>query len=155
MIQRIQSVYLTLTTLLSLLFLKGSFLRFINKTGSEILMNFTGAYQINSGGGADILWRQIPISIVVILILLLSLASLLTFKNRKLQIKLTSGLIFISVIFIALICYYSILVMNKYEAGIITGYKMFIPPVILLSGILALRGIRKDENLVKSYDRLR
>ena len=45
MIQRIQSVYLSLTTLLSLLFLKGSFLIFSEKSGSVIKVTFNGIFQ--------------------------------------------------------------------------------------------------------------
>ena len=38
---------------------------------------------------------------------------------------------------------------------IIPGIKMVVPLLILIFGILAQRGIKHDENLVRSYDRLR
>jgi hypothetical protein len=51
--------------------------------------------------------------------------------------------------------YYLFWVIGKYHSELIPGFKMFVPLVILVFGILAYVGIKKDENLVKSYDRLR
>ena len=155
MIQRIQSVYLSMTMLLSIIFLKGSFLKFINNSGSDILMNFTGTWQSNIEGGLDLLWKHIPVTVVIVLIPLLTISSLLTFKNRKLQIKLTAALIFFTVIFITLAGYYGLLVINRYQAEILPDYKIIIPLFMIVFEILAIRGIKKDENLVRSYDRLR
>jgi len=154
MIQRIQSLYLSLTTILPLLFLKGSFLKFINKTGSEILMNFTGIWQ-QSGAGSGLLRNHFPLTVIIVLIPVVSVAALLAFKKRRLQLKITFALIVLSLIFGGLIIYYGFLVINTYQVKIEPGFKMFIPLLSLIFGILALKGIKKDENLVRSYDRLR
>jgi hypothetical protein len=42
-----------------------------------------------------------------------------------------------------------------YAADVEWGFRMFIPLLVLILGTLALKGIKKDENLVRSYDRLR
>jgi hypothetical protein len=51
--------------------------------------------------------------------------------------------------------YYSYVIISKYGGVLVLGVKMILPVVMLISSILAFRGIRKDDHLVKSYDRLR
>jgi len=51
--------------------------------------------------------------------------------------------------------YYYISVAKEYSGGIKPGINVIILPVMLLVSYLAYRGIKKDEDLVKSYDRLR
>ncbi len=155
MIQRIQSLYLLLTTVLSGLFLKGSFLNFINKAGSEITINFKGIYQIAGEKGYPLIDKLIPISIILILIPVLSILAILLFKKRKLQLKVTLVLIIFAALLIAFSAYYGISVIQSYQATPVPGFKMFVPLLILVFSILAYRSIKKDENLVKSYDRLR
>jgi len=155
MIQRIQSLYLSLTILLSLLFLKGSFLNFINKNGTGYFMNFTGAWQDSGTGNPELLWKQIPVSAVIVLIIVLAAIALVTFRNRKLQMRITLALIISSIGLIGLISYYSVTLISRYAADVEWGFRMFIPLLVLILGTLALKGIKKDENLVRSYDRLR
>jgi Domain of unknown function (DUF4293) len=155
MIQRIQSVYLFLTTLLSILFLNGSFLNFINKTGVITKLTFKGIEEGSSAQGFILIERLLPLSIVLLLIAVISLFTIFFFKKRKVQIWL-SGILIGLVIFLILACgHSSYLIMTKYSSEIVPGIKMVLPFLMLLFSILAYRGIRKDENLVKSYDRLR
>jgi Ca2+/Na+ antiporter len=155
MIQRIQSLYLLLTSVLSALFLSGSFLRFFNNSGAKIVLNFDGIWQSALEGGRELIQGQILLSVIMILIVLISLTAIFLFKNRKLQMKLAKALIIISAASIFLIVFYAFLVSAKYQADIALCIRMFLPLLILLFSVLAFRGIRKDENLVKSYDRLR
>ena len=63
--------------------------------------------------------------------------------------------IILSVVLILVSVYYSYIVISRYNTSIVAGFKMAVPVVILILSVLAYRGIRKDDNLVKSYDRLR
>jgi LPXTG-motif cell wall-anchored protein len=155
MIQRIQSVYLLLTSLLSVLFLKGNILVFKKEISTEIVMNIKGAYQLTATGSLDKIQNQIPALIILATILLLSLAAIFFYRKRKLQMKLTLGVIALIIAFIATLLFYTVSIINKYQAVVVVGYKMFIPLLMIMFGILACKGIRKDEELVKSYDRLR
>ncbi|MCJ7449553.1 MAG: DUF4293 domain-containing protein [Bacteroidales bacterium] len=155
MIQRIQSVYLLLTTLLSGLFLKGSFLNFKNNAGDVININFRGICQTTGENGFDLIEKLIPLSALFILIPVLSIIAIFLFKTRKLQLKATFTLIILVIVLIALALYYGVAVIQRYHAELVPGIKMFIPMLILIFAILAYRGIKKDEDLVKSYDRLR
>jgi hypothetical protein len=63
-------------------------------------------------------------------------------------ILVTSGFIIMSI-------YYSGNIIKAYHASLIPGFKVAIPVVILVLSVLAYNGIKKDDNLIKSYDRLR
>lgn len=155
MIQRIQSLYLLLTTLLSLLFLKGSFLNFVDKTGSVIKVTFNGIVRDTGGQGFELIEKLLPISAFIILIPVFSLVTIFIFKNRKIQLWLASSEIILIVGFIFVSIFYSWFIITEYGAEIVPGFKMVIPLLMLVFAVLAYRGIRKDDRLIKSNDRLR
>ncbi len=150
MIQRIQSVYLLLTTLLSFLFLKNEILAFSDETGSVIKFTINGL-----SGVPEPLVKTLPATILIVLIPVLSALIIFLFKNRSLQLILCKMLLsLISVLIIALVIY-SCTIIGKYNAELVPGFKMGLPVIQLIFGYLAYRGIKKDDDLVKSYDRLR
>ena len=119
------------------------------------MMNLMGAFQHTATGSLDKIQNQIPVPVTLLAILLLSLAAIFFYRKRKLQMKLTLVVIALNIAFIAILLFYILTIINNNQAILVKGYKMFIPLVMLLFEILAYRGIRKDEALVKSYDRLR
>ncbi|MBE3086452.1 MAG: DUF4293 domain-containing protein [Bacteroidetes bacterium] len=155
MIQRIQSFYLFLTTLLSLLFLKGSFLNFIDKTGSVIKVTFNGIVRDTGGQGFEQIEKLLLLTVFMVLIPVLSLVTIFIFKNRKIQLWLALSLIILTCGFIVVSFYYSWFIITEYGAEIVPGFKMVIPLLMLVFAVLAYRGIRKDDRLIKSNDRLR
>ena len=155
MIQRIQSLYLLLTTVLSILFLNGSFLNFINKSGSVIKVTLKGIEEGSVSQGFVLLERLLPLSIVLISIALISFITIFFFKRRSIQIWLC-GIMIGLISFLILACSHSIyLITTKHSAEIVPGIKMALPFLMLMSIILAYKGIKKDDDLVKGYDRLR
>lgn len=155
MIQRIQSVYLFLTTMLSLLFLKGSFSNFTGKSESMIKVTFTGIFRNNGRQVCELVGKSVPLSIIIILIPVLCLFTIFLFKKRKIQKLLAISLIIVVTGLIIVSFYYSWYIITTFSYEIIPGYKMVIPVLMLILVVLAYRGIKKDENLIKSYDRLR
>jgi len=155
MVQRIQSLYLFLTTLLSLLFLNGSFLSFINKTGTVIKITFTSMVKSSEGQGIELINKLLPLSIIILLIPILSLVTIFVFKKRNIQLLLSKILIGLVTGLILVSGYYSYIIITDYSGEIVPGVKMALPLIMLILSILAFRGIRKDDRLVKSYDRLR
>jgi len=155
MIQRIQSIYFLLTSLLSVLFLSGTFLKFFNDSGSEFVMNYSGLLQTGASGDPRMQVIGILFSAVMILIIIVSVAAIFLFKKRKIQMKLAGAVMFLAIFSIGLMLYGIYIVTGEFKAEIIPVYRMFIPFLILIFVILAYLGIRKDENLVKSLDRLR
>lgn len=122
---------------------------------ADIWMNIKGAWQVTEAGGNEIIRNQIPALVVLILVILVSVATIFLYKRRKLQIKLCLAVIVLIISFIGVLLFYALSVINKYQASPVPGWKMLIPLMMIFFGILAYRGIKKDEELVKSYDRLR
>lgn len=141
MIQRIQSVWLFLAALVmaSIFYLP--------------TYSFSGTSAASLTIGNDFL-AIILASISIIL----SLVAIFRFKNRKGQ----TGLTWINILVcVALQAWLFVRINNetsKPEMAAITGHYwigLFVPLVTLLLLFLARGGIRKDEKLVKSLDRLR
>jgi len=155
MIQRIQSFYLLLTTVLSILFLKGAYLTFFDNSGSHIELMLTGLYKLNVTGESVRTGGTLEIFIPAILIPSISIITIFLFKKRDIQINLTRILILIISVFLVASIARSSVILSKYDATPDSWYKIATPLLQLLFSILALRGIKKDNDLVKSYDRLR
>ncbi|HBH84935.1 MAG TPA: hypothetical protein DDY34_14175 [Bacteroidales bacterium] len=155
MLQRIQSLFLFLTTLLSLLFLNGKYLTFFDNSGSVIIMSLSEIVKL-SGSGDSVKTGEVWILLVLaIMIPLLSLLIIFLFKKRNYQMILTGILILLISIFIGASLAYSFNIISKYDAAFTSWYKLIIPVIQLILSVLAYRGVKKDEDLVKSYDRLR
>lgn len=155
MIQRLQSVYLSLTTLLSLLFLNGNILSLINKTGSVFGITFSGIIRNTQGAAPELIEKLLPLSIIILIVPIVALVAIFLFKNRILQMRIVMAQTCMVVLLILILGYYSYVIITKYDASVNIGFKMFLPIVLLILSALAYRGIKKDELLVKSYDRLR
>jgi len=150
MIQRIQSLYLLLTTVLSFLFLKGGILTFSDSSGDAIQLKFNGLYR-----ATEMLEKNWVATGFILLIPVLSFIILVLFKKRELQLMLSKVLIALILVFIVVLAYYGYSLTTKYDATIIPGIMMAVPLLQLIFSFLAYRGIKKDDELVKSYDRLR
>ena len=85
------------------------------------------------------------INIFTVIVSALSLFTIFLFSKRKIQIMLTKIIIALIIIFICVTCYYAFGLWGK----------VIIPPIQLLLAVLAYLGMKRDDNLVKSYDRLR
>jgi len=155
MIQRIQSIYLFLTTVMSFLFLKGGILRFINETGDTIKLTFSGVARSSAGNASELIHNSLPVSILIIVIAVLSLITIFLFKKRNIQMMLAMLLIGFVTAFIIACGYYYWLIITKYDGELVPGVKMILPVIMQILSVLAYRGIKKDDRLVKSYDRLR
>jgi FtsH-binding integral membrane protein len=144
-----------LTTLLAGLFLTGNLFKLNSGETSEIVMNFKGLYEVIGGSGLSPAGKILPVTIVSLLIPLISLISVFLFRNRNLQLKVTLTLIILEILLIAVTAYYTVHFMMHSDASLIPGFRLFLPVITVILTLLAYRAIRKDENLVRSYDRLR
>ncbi len=82
--------------------------------------------------------------------LLIAVITIFLFKDRKLQLKLTFAGMLLSIILLVLY----IVEIGNYVKGTLALTCLFVFGIIA-GFILAARGIRKDEKLVKSLDKLR
>jgi|WetSurSiteA1Bulk_404760.scaffolds.fasta_scaffold04830_5 hypothetical protein len=118
-------------------------------------MNFRGIWLLSGAGTPELLQSQIPFSVIALSIPILSLTAIFLYKKRRLQMKFTIGVIFLDIILIMYLIFFAYLIINRYHVEFIPFINMIIPPLVLILSILAYIRIKKDENLVRSYDRLR
>jgi len=131
-------------------------IRFSSGTEDFISMSVRGGImQLKPETTEQHMGSMLPLTIPFMLIALLSLAAIFLYRNRKLQMMLTLVLIGLSVISILIFGIYILFIAKKYTADIVFNIKVLLPVLIVLCLILAQRGIKNDEDLVKSYDRLR
>ena len=99
-----------------------------------------------------------------LVVILFSAFIIFSFKNRKKQIKLAAFNFLLICTFIVLMFYsfdnaksFLDLSLNNQGAELSTTYGigMILPLLSLVFNFLAIKGIRKDEELVKSADRIR
>lgn len=85
---------------------------------------------------------------------LLSLITIFLFKNRKLQFVLCRLNIILNLILLGLFVYHSLSLSGEVATSE-KGIGMFLPIFSIVFLVLANKAIKKDEDLVKSVDRLR
>jgi peptidoglycan/LPS O-acetylase OafA/YrhL len=155
MLQRVQTVYLLVATVLMSLML---FLPM-----AEIAAEGTGIYEVLSKGWyirggeyAEPVMLTWPVFILVLFLTLLPLINIFLYKKRKLQIRICVYSIILAFGLIGLIYYYFVIGFKPLdEPAYALSFPMVLPAIFIILIYLAFRGIRKDEILVRSLDRIR
>lgn len=152
MIQRIQSIWLLLAALSisCLLFLP---MVTSNLVGGEFYITASGMYQ-KIGGIAKQIESYLPLLISVVALTLLCFINIFNFKNRKLQKRIT----YVSIVLMIGLSFWCSVYAKKMPGGLELanyGTGMFLPPLAIAFCLLAIRGINRDEALLRSADRLR
>ena len=143
MIQRVQTLYLFLASIVS-----GGLILFINlwKTTKEEI------FIVNLFTEEETILKLVPLMFFTASIL--SFLTIFIFKNRKLQFVLGRIIILINLFLLGLLIYLSLNLSG--EASVSEkGIGMFLPVIAIFLIVLANKAIKRDENLVKSVDRLR
>jgi glucan phosphoethanolaminetransferase (alkaline phosphatase superfamily) len=119
---------------------------------------FIGIYSIENAEGIQHFGIFYNIIYVVfnVVVALLSLIIIFLYKNRNLQLRLSGLNMLLICIFIAVIFYFADYA-KAASAGSIVHYGIgcYVPLIQLIFTFLAMRAIKKDEQLVRSADRLR
>ncbi|MBT8319894.1 MAG: DUF4293 domain-containing protein, partial [Gramella sp.] len=84
----------------------------------------------------------------------ISLVSIFMFKNRKLQFVLGRLNIILNLFLLGVFVYWSLTLPGEMDISE-KGIGMFLPIISIVFIVLANKAIKKDEDLVKSVDRLR
>jgi len=141
--------------LLSFTIIKGDFVNFIDKSGSLIKLTFIGIVRETVGQGTELVEKLLPLSLIMILIPVISLVTIFIYKKRNIQLLFTLLLIILISGLIVVTCLYSYSTITKYGVNFNPGIKIIVPVIMLILSIFSYKGIKKDDLLVKSYDRLR
>ena len=160
MIQRIQTVYLLVATILMSLTLFCPLATITDGT-YEIVLSAFGVTGIPESFGT--FNSQLPLYLGALLLLptLLPIVIIFLFKKRMLQIRLCVSELVLqlgSLAFIGIYCYRlhdAITSSVKADWLFTLGWASIMPIVAMILVGLAIRGIAKDEALVRSLDRIR
>jgi len=137
MIQRIQTIYLILAFLVT-----GVFPFFIPLW--------------TMADGKDYFFMQNQVYVVILgLSTTLSLLSIISYKKRQNQFVIGRLNMILNLILLGLFVYRSLNVSGETIVVSEKGIGMFLPIVAIVLLVLANKAIKKDEDLVKSVDRLR
>lgn len=155
MIQRIQTVYLFLIVLLMGLLL---FIPLAEITAMGSIFDFTASGWLSQEGHMSI--SMLPVMIFLVLLIIYNLLIIFLYKNRLLQVKLAklNGILLAILIAVVVMSadYVAEQIFSEGEAYTVDyaigTYVSFFP---LIFNYLAIRAIKKDEELVRSADRLR
>ncbi len=140
MLQRIQTVYILIA------FIAAGILPFIFPlwtTGTDENYYF---------------WGNLAFILLFIFSAMLSIVSIFRYKNRKSQFIIGRFNIILNLILLGLFIYQSLNLSGETDPNTIVSEKgigMFLPIVSIVFLSLANKAIKKDEDLVKSVDRLR
>lgn len=160
MIQRIQSIYLLFASLAALMIIipleKFPLVKFY---GENFAMHFQGVAIKNLVPGEAnpfstyFLW---PFVCLVIIIVIIGISSIFLYKNRKKQMLAIKINILLSLLLLGGFFFYYIPVIEK-TLKTIANYQFnsFLPALVLLFLVLAYRAVKKDDQLIKSIDRIR
>lgn len=144
MIQRIQSVYLLIATLLS-----GGLIFKLNLWVNEQGIEFFVMDSFNSGN------KLLKVMAVLFFVSsVLTLIAIFQFKKRQLQFVLGRLSILTNFIILGIVIYFSQNLSGEINVSE-KGIGLLIPILTVVFVVIANRAIKKDEELVKSVDRLR
>lgn len=155
MIQRIQTLYLLASSILVLLWYFMPLADLVNYES-----NFTfSIYGIKNPDDQTWLYHTLIISIITTISIISTVATIFLYKNRKLQIKASQFLLLLHTALVAV----AFLLIDKAKSllslsnEIIIHHKISIlfPLISLVLIFLAIKAIKRDEELVRSADRLR
>lgn len=162
MIQRIQTVYLALVLILSLLLLTMISVGHIRTEGQGQTESYVyKAYTVQK----EVTGERLPLNantfliIELVVVILTAGISIFVYRNRILQIKLGKFNLFVNFILIAILFFYTESELKNVLPGqnlaISYSFGAYIPLLNVILLVLANRSIKKDEDLVRSADRLR
>jgi len=151
MIQRIQTLFLLAVLVLSALMCMGDLIKMDNGTGTLFTISFAGLGE----EGGEIIQRLWPLSVIMVIVPLLALIAIFLFKKRRLQMRVTMLVLLLSLGTLILGAFYIIMFDRKIDITVIWQVKAIFPLISAILAWLAYRSIMKDDQMVRSYDRLR
>jgi hypothetical protein len=140
MIQRQQTLWLLFAAITSFLTFQFPFV-----TGKEVITENAALADIDIDAGSNMFLLLLTGASII-----LALVTIFQFKDRKLQLKLTIAGILLTLVIITLYIVQYTRVIQPVPA-----LWAILPFITLFAFIMAYRGIRNDEKLVKSLDKLR
>jgi hypothetical protein len=154
MIQRIQSIYLLIASLLigSLFFVP--LVEIVNMKGEVYRFDTEGLYQ-EGLQNPEVIVESLSIIILCIINVIFILVTIFQYNNRKRQIVFAKLNIFILLALSGIICYNVWRCVHYISGTYSLRFYLLFPLIAIILIYLAIKAIIKDERLLKSVDRIR
>ncbi len=155
MIQRAQSIYLFLVVVLISFFLIFPIAVLVTDNNASLRLYSYGLIKIQNKESLHLM-STLPVLILAIVISIINFYNIFLFKRRTAQMRLCVYNILLMIGLVFLTIYYFRFVYKTYHIAYHHFKIAAILPVLCIAlNILAFSGIRRDELLVKTYERLR
>lgn len=145
MIQRIQSVFLLLAGIINLLLIYLPVYRFVDESAADPTLSIT-EYHLTQNALLTIL--NAVIGVIV-------LGSILLYKNRNLQMRAANLTLLLTALFTGLLFFAADTLSGGLNQRVQFIYGSYLPIIEMVFLFVAVRFIKRDEELVRSADRLR
>jgi hypothetical protein len=155
MIQRVQSLFLLTAVVFQIIFISTPLARFISTDSNEIIF-YSFGFISNPETISTTVFPTTMLCILSWIIAALSFTTIFLYKKRIIQMRFCKYNLVLNIGTIALMAFYFL----KFKSGnIVNNFSLTpslaIPVANTILMLLSIRGIRKDELLVKGYERLR
>jgi hypothetical protein len=155
MIQRVQSIYLLLATIAISILIFPPIAVFTDPSANIYQLSFAGIAQYSKD-----IWlikqRSYLMDFIILVTLITSIIAIFFFRNRKEQIRICWLLIAFNLL-VFLSFYYEINIVKHTLPITVTSlnWQVILPIISIILIYLAISAIKKDEELVRSMDRIR
>ncbi len=156
MIQRVQSLYLLLITVLMSFLLLRPYADLTLESGESLLFRAHAVVMTYGDNMSEVYKSTVLVILLALAIGLVSFVNIFFYNRRPTQIRIAVLIAVLLVVLILSMMTYYLTIRHNLEMVRITFRLAMIYPVLsLIFCILAIRAIRHDEMLVHSYNRLR
>ncbi len=163
MLQRIQTLYLFLLFTIDTLLIIANpiYAEFQMKSGadlSSVLMQFWNQVSLYINMECPIFSYKFLNLVLMVVIAIGAIYTIFLFKNRKLQLKISRLLVLMNLTFLIVLLVDFYLTKKQFTALLsinTLGFQILWPVLMVVFAILAFIGIRSDDKLVQSMDRIR
>lgn len=155
MLQRIQTIWLFFATAAIFSLFLFPIIQVLDVNGAAKVMKVTGLYE-HTGGQVVQNQAFLLLTVATVILALIPFVAIFLYRNRPKQILVC----YAAIVAIVAYCFWLAQTAKQVFAGIALkidnyGIGILLPSLAILFMMLAIKGIRKDEKLIKSADRLR
>lgn len=155
MLQRIQTLYLLVSLILTAIFLLTPIAYLANSSGASYFLMTNGLFKLEANLFHFIYGNKFLLIISIINLIITALA-IFSYKTRSFQIKLCFVLILSYIVNFTT----ALIMLNNYKTAysltlVKLSWGLAMPLITIILTYLAFRAIKKDDELVKSADRIR
>jgi peptidoglycan/LPS O-acetylase OafA/YrhL len=152
MLQRTQTLFLLGVFILSLFLLTGPIARF-TLDGSEYVLKHSGLFDAQ---GEKLEFATWPLSTISIFVAVLAFLNIFLYRHRIRQMRIAIFLILINLGMLGMMFFYTFMARGHLEGALVLHqWRFLVPPISMILLYFAFRRIRRDELLVKAFERIR